>query len=286
MDDKKIQWHPSFVAASELELWDDKDILEFQREYNLNTKPLQIDLLVIKKKLSATVSNEIGKIFRKYNIIEYKSPYDSLNIDTFYKVQSYAGLYKAAGKTVNERKAEDITVSIIREGKPVELFKALKSKNVQITMPYKGIYYIDDITWFPTQIIVTRELSDKGHTWIKSLSDKMTMLDMERLLEEMVKLKGEYEKELADSVLDVVLKANKALAETLKGDVDMSEALLELVEPLIQDQKQIWLQKGKQEGQIIGAVDALRSLNHSDEEIKAVIMNSHNLSEEEAEKYL
>lgn len=49
MDDKKIQWHPSFVAAAELELWNDKDILEFKREYNLNTKPLQIDLLVIKK---------------------------------------------------------------------------------------------------------------------------------------------------------------------------------------------------------------------------------------------
>ncbi|MCI9079857.1 MAG: hypothetical protein HFH68_13235, partial [Lachnospiraceae bacterium] len=127
MDSKKIQWHPGFVAASELEFWEDKDNLEFKREYNLSTKPLQIDLLITKKNLSAMVSNEIGKIFRKYNIIEYKSPDDSVNIDTFYKAQIYAGLYKVSGKAVDERKAEDITVSIIRERKPAELFKILKS---------------------------------------------------------------------------------------------------------------------------------------------------------------
>lgn len=290
MNDTDIQWHPGFVAAMELELIDYRDKLEFLREYNLNTKPLQIDLLIIKKEQSIEISNETGKIFKGHNIIEYKSPDDGLNIDTFYKVQGYAALYKAAGKTVDEIKDEDITVSIIRERKPVELFKILKSKNVKITMPYKGIYHIDGIAMFTTQIIVTRELSAKGHTWIKSLSNKMKMPDMKRLLDEAVKLKGDYERELADSVLEVALRANKALAESLKGEVDMSEALLELLEPLIQDQQQIWLQKGeqkgRQEGQILGAVNALRSFGHSDEEIKVGIMKSYNLSEEEAEKYL
>ncbi|HBI62643.1 MAG TPA: hypothetical protein DDY31_15775, partial [Lachnospiraceae bacterium] len=114
-----IQWHPAFVSAMELELKKDKNKLEFHREYNLNTKPLQIDLLVIKKDVVAELSNEIGKLFKGYNIIEYKSPDDDLNIDTFYKTQAYAGLYKAAGEAVNERKAKDITVSIIRESKPV-----------------------------------------------------------------------------------------------------------------------------------------------------------------------
>ncbi len=302
MNNTDIQWHPGFVAAMELELIDYRGKLEFLREYNLNTKPLQIDLLVIKKEQSVEIANEMGKIFKRHNIIEYKSPDDSLNIDTFYKVQSYAGLYKAAGKTVDERKDEDITVSIIRERKPVELFKVLKSKNVKITMPYKGIYHIDGIVMFTTQIIATRELSAKGHTWIKSLSDKMKMPDMKRLLDETARLKGDYERELADSVLEVALRANKVLAESLKGEADMSETLLELVKPLIQDQvqdqvqnqiqiqKQIWIQKGeqkgRQEGQILGAVNALRSLNHSDEEIKSVIMKNYNLSEEAAEKYL
>lgn len=283
MRDTDIQWHPAFVSAMELELKKDKNKLEFHREYNLNTKPLQIDLLVIKKDVVAELSNEIGKLFKGYNIIEYKSPDDSLNIDTFYKTQAYAGLYKASGKTVNERKAKDITVSIIRESKPVELFKILKSENVQITMPYKGIYYINNgIAIFPTQIIVTKELSDKGHTWIKSLSSNMQMSGMKTLLNETAKLKSDYEKELADSILEVALKVNNELIEKLRGDGDMSGALLELVEPLILERERSAEQKGK----ILGAINALRNFGISDEDIKTDIMKSYNLSEEEAEKYL
>lgn len=46
----KIQWHPAFCAAAELELRFNKDDLEFKREYNLSKKPLQMDLLIIEKK--------------------------------------------------------------------------------------------------------------------------------------------------------------------------------------------------------------------------------------------
>lgn len=49
MKDTKIQWHPGFVAAMNLEFAKDRKNLIFEKEYNLNTKPLEIDLLVIKK---------------------------------------------------------------------------------------------------------------------------------------------------------------------------------------------------------------------------------------------
>lgn len=41
------------------------------------------------------------------------------------------------------------------------------------------------------------------------------------------------DKEFADSVLEVCLKANEHLIKKLKGDDTMSEALLEIVEPII-----------------------------------------------------
>ncbi len=41
MRDSKIQWHPGFVAAMNLELMDYRDGLVFEKEYNLNTKPLE-----------------------------------------------------------------------------------------------------------------------------------------------------------------------------------------------------------------------------------------------------
>ncbi len=83
MDDTKIQWHPGFVAAMNLELAENRDDLIYEKEYNLNTKPLEIDLLVIKKDSDIQITNEIGKLFRGHNIMEYKSPDDHLDIDAF-----------------------------------------------------------------------------------------------------------------------------------------------------------------------------------------------------------
>ncbi len=122
MDSTKIQWHPGFVAAMNLEFSENRDDLIFEPEYNLNTKPLEIDLLVIKKQSDISLKNEIGTFFRGHNIIEYKSPGDHLDIDTFYKSMAYAALYKSYGRTLDAIKADDVTVTLIRETKPQGLF--------------------------------------------------------------------------------------------------------------------------------------------------------------------
>ena len=67
MSDTKIQWHPGFTAAMNLEFEENREDLIFEKEYNLNTKPLEIDLLVIKKDPDVVIVNEIGKLFRGYN---------------------------------------------------------------------------------------------------------------------------------------------------------------------------------------------------------------------------
>jgi len=289
MEDTDIQWHPGFVSAMELELIDYKGRLYFESEHNLGKKPLQIDLLVIKKDEQTDITNEIGRIFKKYNIMEYKSPDDSLNIDTLYKVQGYAAFYKSDGSTVDEKKEYDITISLVRERKPLGLFKSLKERHIKIEMPYKGVYYIKSGTLFDTQVIVTGELSGNGHTWIKSLSYKTQFSDMKKLIYKTRKLKGEHERELANSIIDVALRANKALLEKLKGDEEMSGLLLELAEPLIQERERSAEIRGRKEGRregIIGTVDALQKFGHNYEEIKTWIMKNYDLSDEEAEKYL
>ena len=78
MSDTKIQWHPGFVSAMNLELCENRTDLIYEKEYNLNTKPLEIDLLVIKKDRKVQIINEIGKLFRGHNIMEYKSPKDEV----------------------------------------------------------------------------------------------------------------------------------------------------------------------------------------------------------------
>ena len=93
----KIKWHPGFCAAAGLELKESIEYLEIIQEYGLSKEPLRIDLLIVKKtdkdnKL-VDIKNEIGHIMRKYNIIEYKSPEDSLTIDDYAKTIAYANLY-------------------------------------------------------------------------------------------------------------------------------------------------------------------------------------------------
>ena len=77
--EEKKQWHPAFCSAMELELRENKNVLQYEREHLLSKKPLQIDLLVIKKSVDRILKNEIGDFFLGHNIMEYKSPKDALD---------------------------------------------------------------------------------------------------------------------------------------------------------------------------------------------------------------
>ena len=281
MKDTKVQWHPGFVAAMNLELAGNRDDLIFVKEHNLNTKPLEIDLLIIKKESDLLLDNEIGIIFRGHNILEYKSPDDHLDIDTFYKACAYACLYKSYGETIDSIKADDITVTLVRDAKPYALFKYFKEHGYWVTKSYKGIYYVEGSVLFPTQIIVTRELEQGNHIWLKSLSDRMEKQDVERLLESISHLTKKTDRELADSVLGVSVRANKQVIEELIGDSCMNQALMEIMEPQLRLWEKEWIQKG-----IKATVDVLRDLHHDDTEIKNIIKNKYNLSDNEAEEYL
>ena len=56
---------------------------------------------------------------------------------------------------------------------------------------------------------------------------------MEELLEKANILKQKFERELADSVLEISIKANRWVAEEVRGDDSMGQAMLELMRPEI-----------------------------------------------------
>lgn len=293
MKDTKIQWHPGFVAAMNLEFAKDREGLIFEKEYNLNTKPLEIDLLVIKKEASVQIANEIGNLFKGHNIMEYKSPEDSLDIDAFYKAGAYASLYKSYGETTDAIKAEEVTVSLVRESRPESLFQYFREHDHTVSNPYQGIYYIEGAVLFPTQIVVTRELDEESHIWLRALSERMEKQNMVRLLESVERLSGKADKEYADSVLEVSIGANKHVIEELIGDENMCQALMEIMEPQLLLREKEGRREGRREGRkegrkegIRGTVDTLRDFGHEDAEIKRAIMQRYSLSEEEAKEYL
>ena len=84
----KIEYHQGFYAAMQFEY--ESAPVEIRKELQLGDQPARLDLLIIKLNDGESLSDPIGRFFRKYNVVEYKSPDDSLNIDDFIKAQSYA----------------------------------------------------------------------------------------------------------------------------------------------------------------------------------------------------
>ena len=58
-----FQWHPAFYAAVQVELEEEKELLTFTNEYQLGTKPREVDVLIIKKEADTPLHKNIGKIF-------------------------------------------------------------------------------------------------------------------------------------------------------------------------------------------------------------------------------
>ncbi len=245
----RTQWHPAFCSAIRLELKDDAEYLEYTNEYNLNTKPLQMDLLIVKKLKELEIKNEIGKLFRTHNIVEYKSPDDSLNVNTYLKVLSYALLYKSYEEHVDDIGLDEITLTMVRARKPIKLFRWFQRNGYEITNPYKGIYYVTKENQFPTQILVSRELSKENQKWLTLLSKDLDRADAERVVSQMEALSNGAEKNYGDSVLQVAMKENEGLFRRMKEEgKEMCQALRELFEPELNEAVQRGMQQGMQQG--------------------------------------
>ena len=228
---------------------------------------MAIDVLIIKKKDAEPIHKNIGKIFRKYNIIEYKSPSDSLSVDDFYKVYGYTNFYKADTGKVNEIPIQELTITLVSKRYPRELIRHLKEvRHYTIDNPEEGIYYvIGDI--LPIQIFVTNRLSPEKNLWLYSLTD--TLEDMSvtrRLLEDYKKNK---EDQLYQAVMEIIVKANENRLK--EGKRDMCNALLELMKDELDEKREEGIREGESlgENRINQLILKLSELNRTDEILKA-----------------
>lgn len=218
-----------------------------------------MDLLIIKKPANVQIENEIGHIFKKYNVVEYKSPDDSLSIDDFYKTTGYACLYKGLGESINEVPAEELTVSIFRESFPRELFKALETSGSTIDEHSQGIYYITGNVLFGTQVVVTRQLDKETHRSLRILSRNAGKEDVKAFLEESLRLTAPGDRNNIDAILQVSASANQKLYEEVRRDSIMCEALRELMKDEIEKELQAAAQAAAQDT----ILDNIKSLMHN-----------------------
>lgn len=240
---KPLQWHPAFQAVLQIELAEDREYLQFMKEYNLTDKPLRIDTLIIKLEKGRVVKKNIGRIFRQYNVVEYKGPEDYHSINDFYRVMAYAGILQSNTEREREIPPEELTVTLVGNHYPRKLVEFLKKTyHADVTKPSPGIYYVSGLM-FPMQIVVQKQLSGRENVWLSRLRQDLTR---ETDIDTLVKAyKGKDKDPLYSAAMDLIVRANwKVYEEGAK----MCDALNELVEKVYAEK----LKGGRLEAQAEG----------------------------------
>jgi hypothetical protein len=249
--DEKIKWHPAFAAAVQLELKEYRKYLEFITEYQLTDEPLRIDVLVVKKLKEIKIDKSIGRVFKRYNILEYKSPTDYISVDDYYKIKAYAYLYKALSKETDKINIDEMTITLTSSRYPRKLIDYLKNKmSFDIEMAGSGIYYIRD-TDIDTQILVSKQLDDREAGYLKLLRNQQQDRGlMKNWLAEYI---GNIKDPLYAVIMDVLAKVNPNEILEVYKDMGMPkisesnmEFLLDMMKKLELDKK--LKQEGKEEG--------------------------------------
>ena len=241
--DSKVQWHPAFDAALQIELGDEAKYLTFEPEHLLSKKPMQIDVLV-KNEKNIKITKNIGRIFRQHNIVEYKSPEDYLNIDDFYKVYGYTCIYKTEVEKVNQIPAGELTITLVGYRYPREMLKNLKNeRNISIESVENGIYYLHGDA-IPIQLIVVPELSIGNNYWLNKLrNDLKSGGEIKLFMKEYEKNK---DSKLFQALADTVMRANWKEAEEERKN--MSDVLKEIFAKEFEEYMEEGMQKGMEAG--------------------------------------
>ena len=248
-NDEKIQWHPAFDAALQIEFGEEAEYLEFDSEHLLSKKPMQIDVL-IKNEKHVKIQKNIGRIFRQYNIIEYKSPEDNLDIDDFYKVYAYACIYKADTEKIDLIPAAELTITFVCYHYPrAMLDKLQRDRGIMAEKIESGIYYLTGDA-IPVQLIIVPALSNNNNYWQNNLRND---LKAGGEIRNFIERYGENKKsKLFQALADTVMRANW---QELKEERKMCEALRELFADDLRESREAGIMEGRTAGKIEGRIE-------------------------------
>ena len=155
----KVEYHYGFYGAMHAEYEPTHVKMEYLQEHELGDEPVRMDMLLLKLE-DTPLMDPIGSFFREHNVLEYKSPEDSLTISDFYKAQGYALLYKGLEKSVDSIPLDELTVTLFRHAYPRKMFAMLEERGLTVTEDHPGVYRVTGPLSVPTQVIVTSQLPE------------------------------------------------------------------------------------------------------------------------------
>ena len=215
----KLYWHEAFYEALQLELYEYRDALKFTYEHQLSKEALRMDVLVIKNDKNIKIKKNIGRIFKKCNIFEYKSESDSFSAWDYNKILGYACIYSSFEKIP----ISEITLSVSLTMHPRKLMKFLKNvRGLKVNEVGDGIYYVEGEI-VPLQILESKRLSTKSNLFLKNLRSNLNPNEMIKTLQSYMNQKSFDEK---NAYLDRLVRANP---DILMEAMNMSEAAKKII---------------------------------------------------------
>ena len=189
----------------QIELSDEAEFLQFFKEYSLTDGPLRADTLIIKKDPERRIQKNIGQIFRRFNVVEYKNPWESIAVRTYYQAVSYAAVFQSHTDRENAVLPEEITLTLVGNHYPRKLFRFLEDfYNARIEQSFSGIDYVEGAV-FPTQVIVQKELPAEENVWLSRLRQDLKMeIDVAALAQA---YRGKEENPLYSEAMDLIVNA-------------------------------------------------------------------------------
>ena len=227
-------WHSWFYSLLMIKMYKYFPAVSVEREVLLGAQPPRADFIVLKESQKIDLELGVFRIFRKHNILEFKSPDDELNKAVLWKVIGYAGMYISARK-IDEN---SVTLTLLRGAKPIKLFQEL-GEAIRPDPDTRGVYHICE--WFikmPIQIIVTTELEGQEYAGFRAISKQPDIEDVWELLFEaegskqeakdyyrdyielLTKFDREVMKIVSRRAMDMDTKRYPNLMELLKPEMD------------------------------------------------------------------
>lgn len=93
-----------------------------------------------------------------------------------------------------------------------------RTMGYNLTNPWPGIYYVNKEGFFPLQIIASGEMRQEAHVWLSSLRSDLSNQAAEQLFLFAHGLNRKDDVDAAQSILEVVVRANRPAFEAVKEE--------------------------------------------------------------------
>ena len=231
----RSDWHAGFEALLRIETRKYADRVHIRTEEEIGEVPPRTDFVILVEDEEVDWEKAVFRIFRKINILEYKNPHDSLNERVLRKVCGYANLYIGIAEHEGERPAEQVTVSIFRAVKNLEMFEEMEKEGTLVRDGTPGIYHVKGYTNLPFQIIITGELKGDEYAAYRALTDKVDEADVKRIIEGVGQEKDDAVREHYRVLLQLVIEKNPQFIEAIRRNPMMEDVLMEIVKDRVDE---------------------------------------------------